>query len=587
MSLRPSSVHFENYKGLTDFRLNLRKLNILVGPNNAGKSTVIGAFRMFEQALRRARAFRAAKHLVDGRYVPAWVFSQEDFPVTLENVTTNYSTNAASITLTLEGRRHLRMVFPGDRLCYFTASVDDSLVATPKEFDEDFNFSIGTVPVLGPVEHEEDLVQHETVTRNLPTHRACRNFRSYWYHFRDDFEEFSRFVSDTWRGAQLQRPYATGNGAKLAMFVREPEAQRELFWSGFGFQIWCQLLTHFIRCRRMDLIAVDEPETYLHADVQRRLLHVVRSLGMTAIIATHSTEIISEAEPSSISLIDKSSKGSHRLASLDDVQGAYDALGSNASVVMTRLARNRHLLFVEGNDIRLIRLLGRVAGIRELADGIGFVDCPIGGFTGWRKVAACAWGFREVLPGALRVGCILDRDYFPTAELDTVRAELNKHSDFVWIHPVKEIENYFLDPRAIQLAVDDRIANSRERGQHVKLERFDVIALLEKLVTDLMPTAQSQIIGRAIAHNRGQRTGRDDATVIDETMKGIQAIGKDLGARMRVVSGKDLINHLNRHLQNEVGTNVSFADLASAMQSVGMERHTRDLLDSVHAFIKS
>ena len=31
---------------------------------------------------------------------------------------------------------------------------------------------------------------------------------------------------------------------RLHMFCPEERIDREIFWAGFGFQVWCQMLTH-------------------------------------------------------------------------------------------------------------------------------------------------------------------------------------------------------------------------------------------------------------------------------------------------------------------------------------------------------
>jgi ABC-type polysaccharide/polyol phosphate transport system ATPase subunit len=51
-----TKVEFKRFKALNNFTLNLRHFNILVGPNNAGKSTVLAAFRILAAALRKAGA---------------------------------------------------------------------------------------------------------------------------------------------------------------------------------------------------------------------------------------------------------------------------------------------------------------------------------------------------------------------------------------------------------------------------------------------------------------------------------------------------------------------------------------------------
>src|SRR5437870_11916617 len=48
------SVDFHRFKAFERFVLHLRHFNILVGPNNAGKSTVLTAFRILAAAMRKA-----------------------------------------------------------------------------------------------------------------------------------------------------------------------------------------------------------------------------------------------------------------------------------------------------------------------------------------------------------------------------------------------------------------------------------------------------------------------------------------------------------------------------------------------------
>src|SRR5207253_6840699 len=125
-------------------------------------------------------------------------------------------------------------------------------------FRSNFPIRIGVVPVLGPVEHEEPLVTEETVRRNLATHRASRNFRNYWYRQDDPtFEKFRERIQTTWLGMDVKRPEIVspyGRDPTVAMFCSEDRMERELYWSGVGFQVWCQIITHLARA-----VATDDP----------------------------------------------------------------------------------------------------------------------------------------------------------------------------------------------------------------------------------------------------------------------------------------------------------------------------------------
>ncbi len=49
-------VKFYRYKTFHKYSLTLNYFNVLVGPNNAGKSTILGAFRILSEAMRKARS---------------------------------------------------------------------------------------------------------------------------------------------------------------------------------------------------------------------------------------------------------------------------------------------------------------------------------------------------------------------------------------------------------------------------------------------------------------------------------------------------------------------------------------------------
>ena len=82
-------------------------------------------------------------------------------------------------------------------------------------------------------------------------------------------------------------------------------------------------------------MVVDEPEVYLHPDVQRQLLGILRDTGPDIIFATHSTEIMAEADPSESLLIDKKHHAASRLRDVSGVQKALEAVGSIQNITRT------------------------------------------------------------------------------------------------------------------------------------------------------------------------------------------------------------------------------------------------------------
>ena len=189
---RITSVRFQNYKALRDFRLNLAETNFLVGPNNAGKSTIIGAFRVLAIALRRM-GFRKPETVngPNGRFygipIPA-----DSLPISIENVHTDLSEADSSVTFRISNGNELILYFPKDGGCFLLANAQKTRLASAAAFREAFPVALSVIPVLGPVEQGEILVLAETVEKNVASHRSSRNFRSYWFHNPDEFDRFLR-----------------------------------------------------------------------------------------------------------------------------------------------------------------------------------------------------------------------------------------------------------------------------------------------------------------------------------------------------------------------------------------------------------
>ena len=171
-----TSVRFQNYKAFRQFSVALDEFDVLVGPNNAGKSTVLGAFRVLAEGLKKARSRVAQFIPLSTGDTWGYPIDLRDVPVSLENVFHNYDdTRPAFVDFRLENGHHLKLVFPEKGSCYLIAEPVRGRRSTTS-FKNDFPVKITFVPVRGPVEHEEPVYQKEAARLALLTHRASRIF---------------------------------------------------------------------------------------------------------------------------------------------------------------------------------------------------------------------------------------------------------------------------------------------------------------------------------------------------------------------------------------------------------------------------
>lgn len=79
------------------------------------------------------------------------------------------------------------------------------------------------------------------------------------------------------------------------MMFFEDGIPREIFWSGFGLQVWMQMVLQFMRGSDRAVLVLDEPDIYLHPDLQVRMMDFASQRFGQIFVATHSSAIINLA----------------------------------------------------------------------------------------------------------------------------------------------------------------------------------------------------------------------------------------------------------------------------------------------------
>ena len=580
-----TSIRFTNFKALKNYSVSLQSVNILVGPNNCGKSTVLSALRVLEYALRVANARKATRVVnADGVQTFGHVIPENHLPISIENIHTDYTDEGSKIEFKIGNQRALILYFPENGGCVLYWESSGAALNTPGTFQKEFPISIQVIPVLGPLEQEELIVTDETVRRAAGTPRASRHFRNYWYKNPDEFQQFKELIEETWPGMSIKAPEVTSTlERRLVMFCSENRMDRELFWAGFGFQIWCQLLTHISRCNESTLIVIDEPEVYLHPDVQRQLLGILRDVNPDILLATHSTEILGEADPSEILLIDKNKRSAKRLKDVEGVQQALDSLGSIQNLTLTQLARTRKILFVEGaNDFKTIRRFAKLVGLTELAAGTDLTPFESGGFSSWERVNALSWGLRNTLGADIRIGALYDHDYWCDEQIAETQEALDTELSFAHIHKRKEMENYLLVPSVLARAIE-KLITEREARTGENLDRDETVEeILTRITDENRSYVQGQYIGKYCEYFKS--SGRDAATLSAEAINRLDLKWGVLEQRLELVPGKGVLKKLRDILSKKWSISLTDIRIIDEFRAAEIPGDLMELLRSLESY---
>lgn len=582
-SLRIISVRFSHYKAFSSYTIHLHEFNVLVGPNNSGKSTVVSAFRILNEGLRRANARSPERVEVDGLLTLGYKLNIEELPVASENIFHNYDeSRSATVTFKLSNDSTLKLYFPERRSCIMVAEPKSGEVRTPRDFRSKFDLEVAFVPILGPVDQREPLFEKEAARRALMTNGASRNFRNIWYHYPDDFDKFRELVQSSWPGMDIQRP-EIGDGRQLYMFCPEERYPREICWSGYGFQVWCQMLTFIVKAAKASLLVIDEPDIYLHSDLQRQLVALLRELGPDIVIATHSTEIIAECEPTSLLNINKRKTVASRVKDVSQLKRVFTALGSNLNPTLTQLAKTKRVVFVEGLDFQLLSIFARTQGMQRLANRSDFAVVQTEGFNPRRAIDLAA-GIEKTVGSKVLRAVILDRDYRSDAEIADVKTELEKNGFKVHIHGRKEIENYLLVPVCLQAALEARMKERARRAGTVAAKTPDIEPLLAEAMEHFRHDVFAQRLARFQDFKKRSASHLDPATVNGILLKEFEQRWSEAGGPAALAPGKEVLARLNSKLQDTVGVTVTDAQIASQFSRTAMPSDLCDLLNMLNWF---
>lgn len=585
--LHITSIKYSNYKSFKLFSVSLNEFNILVGPNNAGKSTVIGSLKILSEGIRKAKARKPI--LIDDpnkNQILGYEIDLNQVPIATENVFHNYDDSSpAVIRFRLSDGAFLQVFFPYQKTCYFNYESPERIIRSPKEFNEFVNIEIGYVPILGPVEHTEKLYQKEAARLALMTHAASRNFRNIWYHYSEDFDKFKDLIRATWPGLDISKPEINNSGKDMTldMFCPEERIPREIYWAGFGFQVWCQMLTYIIKNKESSIFLIDEPDIYLHSDLQRQLLGILKSLGPDIIIATHSTELISEAEINDILIINKTNQSAKRIKDPSQLRSIFQVLGSNLNPILTQIAKSKRVLFVEGKDFLVFSKFARILKKEQVANRSDFAVVAVEGFNPTR-LHAFKDGIEKTIGTKIISAVIFDKDYRSENEVLCEQKELAKGNCFAHIHSRKEIENFLLVPIAIENAIKSRINEINKRTGKSLVFKENINTLLNDLSIEYKNRTQAQLQSHRFKYEKSINPKLDESTIIEKILNDFDKIWNNFDQRMSIISGKEFLSTINDYLQNKYKITITQSNIINELKISLVQDEMKQLIEKIELF---
>lgn len=576
------SLRLVKFRTFEDFTVSFGEGAYLVGPNNAGKSTILTALRTADALLRHSYRRKPDINATDeGVSVSAFPVNLREFPALRDSLRHEFGVAESRLELQWKDGARLVAVWPvedsdDEREAFFYLNAPGGFpVRSPAKAKEAFP-PLGIVPILGPTEHTEKLLADEYVRQSMSSRLSSRHFRNQLrlMHESEKLEEFLAWARPWLGELSFDRlgQHIGDDGLVVEAFFYESGSRvpKEIVWAGDGIQVWLQLLFHIYRVRDCSSIILDEPEVYLHPDLQRRLVHLLEQTDRQVIVATHSAEMVAESDGRLTTLVDKSRKRASRPRTDADYQMLSSTLGTAFNLRLAKALRSRVAVFVEGQDMVILRRFAKTLGLESIEREAGLTVIPLNGYSNWGQVSPFKWLCNELLPDALDIFVVLDRDYRTDEACVAVIKDFSDAGIEGHVWERKELESYLLNPVVL--------------ARLCSLTEPQVITLLDEITMSM----ENEVFGRLLDEQlrRNVSASKHAVSVTTSFKPEFDNKWRDASYRLATCPPKQVVSRLNTKLQ-EVGVKaISLTGLARAHRRTEIPPEVADLLTKIESRVQ-
>ncbi len=564
-------VELEEFRCFERSKMLIRDLTIIVGKNNSGKSSFIEALRMISMASKKCintNYVEAPKFLGLPLALKGFRLPVERLKIDLRSVVYFYKNDIAKITATFKNRAKI-VVYVNREIAFATIIDQNGNFVTSKKKAEALKIiPISILPQIGLIKENEKKLTEATINEDMDTYLSSRHFRNEMLTYKNElFGEFKRLAEETWPGLKIEDlEYNFSRSDFINLFVKDSSFPAEIGLMGSGIQMWLQIIWFISRSQGSETIILDEPDVYMHPDLQLRILKLVRTLFKQVIIATHSIEIISNVSPRNIVTIDKHDRQMRYANDLAAVQSIVDDIGSIYNLSLTKLSTAKKCVFIEGEDIKILQQFYNVLYPNAMSSLDMIPSLPLGGFKRINEAFGAAKLFYENSGGYFQCYAILDKDYYIESQIDEQKKKALENHLLLHIWNKKELENYIIKPYVLFKLV-------KNKGE----EYLSFIKKYETLIDSFKDIIIDSYTTKFQENDRGLTAG----TAAAKAREYVNSKWTSLEDKLNMVPGKDLLRATNSWIKENYKVSCSMRSIFNIMNPEDVDNEVLEILSEL------
>jgi AAA ATPase-like protein len=468
-------IELKYLKGFEDYSVDWGQINLIVGGNNSGKTSLFHALQLFFWCVQQTAEEDGANVTLGKTQLPEIgaipYFASRDlfykqktraggaptrifFKVEIDNV--------PPVEIEIYPAFSRNLMISGKELKLTKAQYAALLEHTPV-------FIPGTIGITP----KEELYRHVAQERMVVEGRQNQVLRNLVYRISKDralWKTFHEMLAPLFKLEDLKVPFDEATDEWLTAVYKEDGCEFDFISAGSGFLQVVNLLS-FLLLHSSKVALLDEPDSHMHDDLQKLTWAMLRKLSLDRdiqlIIASHSAVFVDEAGLDNVLLIDRKFKAPLRPVDVDSLVPllADRGLSLPPNKVINTL-KSRKALFVEGKEAdfeSFIQVLGEQHKPGFQVRTRGLMIFETGGATRLWPFDAIE-GFTKLLGVDLEYVYISDRDFL--TDEDVLEREKRAKSERQMILHLsrRNRESYLLEPAIIEATIT-RKWNKKNKGQ--------------------------------------------------------------------------------------------------------------------------
>lgn len=291
-------LEIKNFRVIEDISIEPTHINLFIGSNNSGKSSILQAIHFTTSILQsismqKGRAISETNTLSPSQVIYA-PFDDINSLAYNKQLT---QTNGFSFYYKISNKSHLNIEFKRGKNANLSIKVNDTALANDLA-DITNPFSIYT-PGLSGIPRNESKVGLGYLRRVIARGDANLVLRNTIWFISRDTVKFNEFMSDLesiFGKSELAITYREDRDEFIDVKVQAAGDYIPLDAMGTGFLQVLQILA-YIHFFQPKVVLLDEPDSHLHASAQRSLVNVIsKHVNTQFFISTHSRHIYDEID---------------------------------------------------------------------------------------------------------------------------------------------------------------------------------------------------------------------------------------------------------------------------------------------------